>query len=78
MAQRARSSETVVSGGRPTEDGRRASRHLTVAQAASDLAGFRKFVYEAIWSGALPSLKVGRSIRIDLRDWERFLSSLRE
>jgi excisionase family DNA binding protein len=48
-----------------------------VAQAAVDLACSRKFIYEAIWSGTLPSLKVGRSLRIDRQDWERFLASLR-
>lgn len=53
-------------------------RHLTVAQAAQELACSRKFVYEAVWSRALPHLKIGRSIRIDREDWERFLRSLRE
>lgn len=54
------------------------SRHLTVAQAAQELACSRKFVYEAIWDGALPHLKVGRALRINREDWERFLVSLRE
>lgn len=53
------------------------ARHLTVAQAALELSCSRKFIYEVIWAGTLPHLKVGRSLRVDRADWEKFLVSLR-
>jgi len=62
---------------RTPEQRSRPSRHLTVAQAAQELSCSRKFIYEAIWQGTLPHLKVGRAIRISRSDWERFLQSLR-
>lgn len=46
---------------------------LTVKEAAAALALDRSTVYELIMRGAIPSLKIGRSRRIRVRDLERWV-----
>jgi excisionase family DNA binding protein len=53
-------------------------RLLTVAEAAERLNTGERFVRRIIFDGRLPKTKVGRHVRVDEEDLERFISAGRE
>lgn len=51
-------------------------RLLRVSEAAQMLKISRATVYQLIWRGHLPSIKIGRSRRLLLKDLRAFVESL--
>lgn len=51
---------------------------VTVDEAARQLSIGRSHLYECLLSGSLPSIRIGRSRRIAIRDVNAFIERLRQ
>ena len=67
---------TVTTSPQPPVDVRPMT--LTLAEVALELRCTRRSIERQIAAGQLHVLRIGRSVRVELRELERFLESLRD
>jgi excisionase family DNA binding protein len=51
---------------------------LSVSDVANRLHVHQNMIYKMIWNKTLPSVRIGRAVRVDPRDLEAFITRSRE
>ena len=62
----------------PKTQAEHTTRLLSAEELAQELGVGRTTAYSLLWSGAIPSMKLGRLRRVRREDFETFLAECRE